>query len=232
MPVPKFIFVRHGEATHNVAFHEVGQAAFRDAKHKDAPLTPLGIQQAKALGQALAEAGHTIVDIWSSPLTRAIQTAQEIFEETDAQAIFLHDALLEKQGAGFVCHERKKAYELKDAYPAWSQTFLPEFPPFWISAEPDSALYQRMLSFVFFLAHLYRDKPEGSHVVVVSHGIALQTLLRKSLKNAEYVILTLDEVLHPTPSPASSGASSPASSPAMSPLGSPVASPQRPSTPV
>jgi broad specificity phosphatase PhoE len=232
MPVPKFIFVRHGEATHNVAFREVGQAAFRDAKNKDAPLTEVGVAQAKGLGKALAEAGHAIVDIWSSPLTRAIQTTQEIFEETDAQAIFLHDSLLEKQGAGYVCHERKKAYELKETYPAWSQTFLPEFPPFWISAEPDSALYQRMLSFVLLLAHLYRDKPEGQHVVIVSHGIALQTLMRKSLKNAEYAILSLEEILNPAPSPASSGASSPASSPAMSPLGSPVASPQRPSTPV
>jgi broad specificity phosphatase PhoE len=81
MPPPKFIFVRHGEAQHNVDFHVKGQAAFTDPANKDAPLTAEGIQQAKATANAL-ETIPLILGIWSSPLTRAIQTAEEIFKET------------------------------------------------------------------------------------------------------------------------------------------------------
>ncbi len=193
MPCPKFIFVRHGEAEHNVAFHEVGAAAFTDTKYRDAPLTQKGIEQAKATGQALAEL--PILDIWSSPLTRCIQTAEEIYEEVNVRDLYLHDSLLERLGGGHACNERKQLSELKKSYGLWSMEFLPDLPPFWSTRENHISLQRRMLSFVLLLARLYRDVPEGAHVLIVGHSDAISQLIRRPIKNAEHVVMTLEEIL-------------------------------------
>jgi broad specificity phosphatase PhoE len=74
--------------------------------------------------------------------------------------------------------------------------------PIWFDAENDTSLQRRMLSFILLLAHMYRDVPEGSHVVIVSHANALGALLHRSFKNAEHVVMTLEEILAvgaPTP---------------------------------
>jgi broad specificity phosphatase PhoE len=193
MPTPKFIFVRHGEAEHNVAFHKEGDAAFTNPAYKDAPLTEEGRKQARATGEALRDL--PILDIWSSPLTRAIQTGEEIYEEVNAQEVWLHDSLLERQGGGHVCNERKYKMDLRKAFPMWRREFLPEMQPMWFDAENDTSLQRRMLSFILLLAHIYRDVPADSHVVIVSHANALGALLHRSFKNAEYVIMSLEEVL-------------------------------------
>ena len=193
MPVPKFIFVRHGEAGHNVGFHEVGQAAFLDPKYKDAPLTPEGIQQAKAT--ALALAPLKVVDMWSSPLTRCIQTSEELYEEMNIGNLYLHDSLLERQGGGHICNERKYRIELKEVHTGWDTAFLPELPPVWVERENETSLQRRMLSFVLLLSEMYKKCPEESHVLLVSHADAIFSLTKKSLKNAEYVIMSLEEIL-------------------------------------
>jgi broad specificity phosphatase PhoE len=193
MPPPKFIFVRHGEAQHNVAFHEKGQAAFTDPAYKDAPLTQKGHEQARATGKALRE--FQILDIWSSPLKRAIQTGEEIYEEINCAELWLHDSLLEKQGNGYVCNERKYTMDIKKEFPIWKRDFLPEMQPIWFDAETETSLHRRMLSFVLLLAHLYKDVAAGSHVVIVGHGTALGSLLRWQFKNAEFAVLTLEEIL-------------------------------------
>lgn len=67
--------VRHGETTWNQTGRQQG--------HLDSPLTPLGIDQARAVGQALrqvlSDAGH--INIESSPLGRARKTADLICAE-------------------------------------------------------------------------------------------------------------------------------------------------------
>jgi probable phosphoglycerate mutase len=193
MPVPKFIFVRHGEAKHNVAFHEVGEAAFSDPANKDAPLTEQGMAQARATGAALHNL--KILDIWSSPLTRCIQTAEEIFEENNIQELWLHDSLLERLGGGHICNDRLSTHELKKEHPMWKREFLPELPPLWIDRENHTSLQRRMLSFILLLAHMYSDVSPDSHVVIVSHADALGALTHRPFKNAEHVILTLEEIL-------------------------------------
>jgi broad specificity phosphatase PhoE len=199
MPPPKFIFVRHGEAEHNVAFHEKGHAAFTDPAYRDAPLTQKGHEQARSTGKALSD--YKILDIWSSPLTRAIETAEEIFEEINCAEFWLHDSLLECLGGGHACNERKSRKDLKEKFPMWKRDFLPDLPPFWGTRENFTSLHRRMLSFVLLLAHLYKDVAEGSHVVIVSHADALGALTRRPFKNAEFAVLTLEEILAPAPIP-------------------------------
>lgn len=192
---PKFIFIRHGEADHNVAFRENNrdESVFLDEKYRDAPLTSKGIQEAKTTGIKLSE--RKILDIWSSPLTRCIQTAEEIFEETGAQDMYLHDSLLERLGGGHYCNERKSKQELKTKYNYINVKHLPEFGPLWIERENQTALFHRMLSFVLLLSSLYEKVPETLDICIVSHKDAIVTLTGKELQNAEPVILTLDEIL-------------------------------------
>jgi broad specificity phosphatase PhoE len=205
MPVPKFIFVRHGEAEHNYASHNgLGDKAFTDPKYKNAPLTAKGKQQAMAAGQDLREKGYPILDIWASPLTRTIETAEEIYEEINCGELWLHDSLLERLGGGHVCNERHYASNINKMFPIWKRDFLPEFPPFWLERENQTSLQRRMLSFVLLLAEMYKNVREGDCVLLVGHADAIFSLTRRSLKNAEYVVMTLEEILatdKPTASP-------------------------------
>ena len=194
--VLKFIFMRHGEAQHNKDFHAVGQSAFTDPKNKDAPLTELGLQQVRDATKTLS--GLNILDLWSSPLTRCIQTSQELFEELDIHCMYLHDSLLERQGGGHVCNTRKEKSELQDHI--FDMTFLPDFPPLWIKRENQTSLHYRMKIFVLMLSQMYKNHTDG-YVFIVGHGDAIGSLVYKSLKNAEYVIMTLDEVLNAKPAP-------------------------------
>ena len=191
---PKFIFVRHGEALHNVAFHKEGEniEVFTRAEFKDAPLSEAGIEQAKKVGEELAKLN--IIDLWSSPLTRALQTSMEIFEEATIHNLYMHDSLLEFLGGNQPCNERKTRAEIEKEYSYWDTKFLPDLPPYWARAEPLSIVHHRMKTFVLWLAHVYKDQPDSYHIVIVSHKNAILALTGKDLKNAEYVILGVDEL--------------------------------------
>jgi broad specificity phosphatase PhoE len=193
MPCPKFIFVRHGQAEHNVAAHgPEGDKAYENPAYKDAPLTPEGVKQAKATGEALADL--KILDIWASPLTRTIQTAEEIFEETSAQKLYLHDNLLELLGGGHICNDRKPKSEIKSQFPLWRTEYLPELPPFWKERENQYSMHSRMDMLIYLLAQIYKDSPEDSYVCIVSHWGAIHSFTGKALNNAEYVIHTLEDL--------------------------------------
>jgi broad specificity phosphatase PhoE len=190
---PTFIFIRHGEAEHNVAFHTIGLSAFTKEEYRDAPLTEKGKEQGRTLASKLKE--YKILDIWSSPLTRAIQTAEELFEELDCGKINLHDNLLELLGGGNVCNERKSKHDIKKAYGHWTTTYLADTPAQWITFENPYALQQRMLMFVMLMAEIYKDAPPSRHLIVVSHANALAALTGEKLENAECKFMTFDEIM-------------------------------------
>ncbi|MBI21925.1 MAG: hypothetical protein CL780_06740 [Chloroflexi bacterium] len=66
----QFFFIRHGESESNIV---TGLAA---AKNYDAPMTKRGHNQALALGKRLNKSGIIFDRIYSSSLTRAIQTTE------------------------------------------------------------------------------------------------------------------------------------------------------------
>ena len=84
------VFIRHGHATHNQAFLLEGECAYFSEKHANAPLTPLGHTQTKALSVPCVER------IFVSPLYRCIQTARNVFGQYTV--LYLHDGLMETQG--------------------------------------------------------------------------------------------------------------------------------------
>lgn len=80
MAVTEIWLVRHGESTANVAAAraEAAGADVIEVDHRDAdvPLSPLGEEQSRALGQELADRGvdDVPVALWVSPYRRAQQT--------------------------------------------------------------------------------------------------------------------------------------------------------------
>lgn len=96
----KIILVRHGETDWNR--HEVFRGQI------DVPLNQNGLKQARALGDALK--GQKLDAIYSSPLSRAVQTAEEIAKfqnlNVDVEDGFLDLSYGEWQG---VSHEEVKA---------------------------------------------------------------------------------------------------------------------------
>lgn len=193
MPSPKFIFVRHGQAEHNVAFHEKGEGVFHDKAYEDAPLTSEGLEQVKTT--AITLRSYEITDIWCSPLSRCIQTAEEILEETSAQEIYFHDNLLECQGGGHICNERKSKRELKKKFGFENMDYLAELPAYYSNRETLTETCVRMRMLLLFLADLYKGLPESKTICIVSHETALYALTGKLLKNAEFVVLSLEECL-------------------------------------
>lgn len=189
---PKFIFIRHGEAEHNVAFHQFGETVFKDEQYRDAPLTENGIKQAQELAKQLES--YKILDAWCSPLKRCRQTTEELFEELCINKIYLHDCLLERQGRGYVCNERKSKEELHESSYLFDASFLPDKPAEWNEMESSTVLLQRTKMLVLQLADMYKNVDESYHILIVGHGDALGSLLNKSLKNAEFVVMGVDEL--------------------------------------
>ena len=71
----RLYFVRHGESTANLLW-EFSNSGF---KH---PLTEKGIEQARAVARSLS--GLQVEQIYSSPVMRAVQTAQILAESLQA----------------------------------------------------------------------------------------------------------------------------------------------------
>lgn len=193
---PTFIFIRHGEAEHNVAYHTEGVSAFSKELYRDALLTTKGVEQARtAAAQIIEKVGMDFLDIWCSPLSRCIQTGEELFEELNCCDLYLHDNLLECQGGNNLCNERRTKKEIKKLHGAWKTTYIAENGPVWIEYENPYSLRTRMLMFVLFLAHLYKDNTDKEYVLVVSHKDAIAALTGKHLTNAEFLVMKMDEIL-------------------------------------
>ena len=163
-----------------MAFHTIGAGAFTKEEYRDAPLTETGKEQTRTSALKLKE--YKILDIWTSPLTRAIQTAEELFEELDCGEIILHDNLLELLGGGNVCNERKPKYELKKSFEHWTTKYLADLPARWLPFENAYSVQQRMLMFVMLMAEIYKEESSDTHLIVVSHAQAIAALTGKSLK--------------------------------------------------
>jgi len=95
-----FIFVRHGQATHNTG---TAPAAYIDPANADAALTGVGVQQAYDL--RAAGLGRGADAIFCSPLRRCWQTLRLGIPGADRRPVELDDRLMEPQGSA-VCNRR------------------------------------------------------------------------------------------------------------------------------
>jgi broad specificity phosphatase PhoE len=154
-----------------------------------------GEEQALAAGRDIAaNITKQACALWSSPLTRCIQTAANVMASVSVPPghVSVHDNLLEMMSRGHVCNERATRDEIASAWPQFNSAALPDSGPVWSSAEPPSSVKTRMQMMVQYLQHKYASA--RLPVIVVSHHDALFELTGKSLSNGQHYVIDDERV--------------------------------------
>ena len=156
-------FLRHGQTDWNLQFKMQGR--------EEVPLNQSGIAQAvdcaKGLKKAKDECGIEFTKIVSSPLSRAVDTAKIIKEETGCEIFEIDERVIERdfgELSGLVYEEYSKA------------TFnnVPEIK----TVETVEALLERINAFI-------KEKIKiGERVLIVTHGAVTRIFARYSEKSA------------------------------------------------
>ncbi len=167
MPEPQeLVLIRHGQSTANATGVWQGQLEF--------PLSEEGRRQARLAGRALA--GESLDGLYSSPLSRAFETARIIAQEAGFSGeVLAVEGLMERQG-GLL--EGTTLAEREARYPELMRKFLsiPEEEG-WavVGAETDEEVLAR---FELSISEIRARHPAGARIVVVSHGGAMRAFLR------------------------------------------------------
>lgn len=157
----ELILIRHGETPWNRERRMQGQL--------NTPLSGLGLAQAEATGARLA--AHAFTALYSSDLKRAHDTASAI-SRCSGKPIVVDPALRER---AFGIFEGLTADEISQKYPAENERFAARDPDYVIpGGESARAFYERALACMERIAGRHR----GECVVVVTHGLVLDTLYR------------------------------------------------------
>ena len=168
MPEPQeLLLVRHGESTANAKGIWQGQMEF--------PLSERGRAQASLAGHGLSR--QPFEGLYSSPLSRAFETAEIIRDRTGfAGEVVPVEGLSERNGGILEGHTWD---EQERRNPELARKFLaiPEEER-WalVGAETDEEVIAR---FEEALSSIRALHPEGSRIVVVSHGGVMRAFLRE-----------------------------------------------------
>lgn len=160
----KLYFIRHGETVWNTQAKLQGKS--------DIPLNEKGVALARVTGEALADV--PFADIYSSPLKRALQTAQLVAGDRDVPIVT--DRRLEEIGfgiwEGLSCH--------KDHYEIPSDSFQDFFlDPFGYQPPAQGETVRHVCGRTAdFLEELIRKMgKEESNVLISCHGCTLRALM-------------------------------------------------------
>src|SRR5688572_9082277 len=167
MPEPQeLLLVRHGQSTANAKGIWQGQMEF--------PLSERGRVQAGLAGLGLA--GEPFEGLYSSPLSRAFQTAEIIRDRAGfAGEVVPVDGLSERSGGILEGHTWA---EQERRNPELAKKFLaiPEEER-WalVGAETDEEVISR---FGEAISTISANHPDGGRIVIVSHGGVMRAFLR------------------------------------------------------
>jgi len=195
-------FIRHGQSEGNVAGRLQGW--------QDAPLTPLGERQAVRAATALATflqaAEVSVATVYSSPLQRALRTADVISQAIGAPLEI--DPGLREMHFGRV--EGLTDVEWKDCFPellaGWHQ--LDDLDFGWPEGETRRAFYNRIETAI---GGIVARQPPGANAVIVAHGGVISSYLshlttgewhhwrRFSVGNCSITHVTLEPERHTPP---------------------------------
>ncbi len=157
----ELILIRHGETAWNRERRMQGQT--------DTPLSDIGRAQAEAVGQRLA--GHAFVALYSSDLARAWDTAAAI-ARASGREIVREPALRERT---FGVFEGLTYDEMSLRFPAEHARFSARDPDYAVpGGESPRQFFERSLACLERIAAAHA----GQSVVVVTHGLVLDTLHR------------------------------------------------------
>lgn len=164
MPTTEFCLIRHGETAWNIRGLYQGSS--------DEPLNEHGIAQATALGRAMH--GETWDVVVSSPLLRALRTAQIVAEAIGFPGDDIEtDARLQERSYGVAEGMTLEDREIR--YPGDT----------WEGFENDDALHERIRAVMADLAARY----PGKRVMVVTHSRWMIEALR-ILSDGEIAMLS------------------------------------------
>ena len=157
------VLLRHGQTPMSVQKRYAGRS--------DVPLTDLGVQQAAAAAKRLASAGLDV--IVTSPLLRAVQTAEEVAAATGATVV-TDDGFRE---ADFGAWEGLTFAEVQERWPAEMAAWLadPEVAP--PGGESLAGVNERVTA---ALRRVLAAR-ERQTVLVVSHVTPIKTLVAAAL---------------------------------------------------
>ena len=167
------ILLRHGQSEWNLHF----SATRKDPGIPDAPLTPLGVEQAEAAACALA--GENIRRIIASPYTRALQTAAPV-----ARALGIPVLVnpLVRERYFFSCDIGSPRSHMARAWPEHDFAHLDEV--WWPGVE-------ELADGVVARATLFRAEmaalPDWSDTLVVSHWGFILTMTGTSVANGQWL---------------------------------------------
>ena len=154
--MPRLYILRHGQTEFNLQRRVQG--------HCDSPLTELGVEQAHAAGAWLADQGVRFERIFSSPLGRALATAEIVREELAAAGLPAPevepvDGLIERSYGPF---ESGPAADVPAELWDPGEALVP------YGGEGSAALRERIVGAITGLMHSSRAQT----VLAVSHGSA------------------------------------------------------------
>ena len=157
------VLLRHGQTAMSVERRYSGLS--------DVPLTETGLRQAAAAAKRLAGAG--ISAIVSSPLQRAVQTAEEVAAVTGAGVTTDEDF----RETDFGAWEGLTFAEVRERWPAELTTWLadPAVPP--PGGESFAAVSERVTA---ALDRVLQDR-ERQAILIVSHVTPIKTLVASAL---------------------------------------------------
>lgn len=168
MPEPQeLLLVRHGQSTANAKGIWQGQMDF--------PLSKEGRRQASLAARALSR--DPFEGLYSSPLSRAFETAEIIREKTGfAGEVVPVSGLSERHGGILEGHTWA---EQEQQNPELAKKFLaiPEEER-WalVGAETDEEVIAR---FEEAISSIHARHPDGARIVIVSHGGVMRAFLRE-----------------------------------------------------
>lgn len=149
----KIYLIRHGETDWNVQGRLQGR--------EDIPMNENGILQAKQCGQALERVKFGA--IISSPLSRAIRTAEIIAEHNGITKIIIEEDLTERDFFKL----SGLTYKERDAFFATGQE---------AGIELKEVLYNRMMACIRKYAEIHQNE---DNIAMISHGAAINAVLTK-----------------------------------------------------
>jgi glucosyl-3-phosphoglycerate phosphatase len=176
--------IRHGQSTFNAIHETTGH----DPLIYDAPLSPLGHTQVAAAAKAYSDVRYDI--IFTSPLTRAIQTAKGIFGAATPLVVNASHS----EWANWSCNMGRRATELSADFPDLDFNHLEG--DWWhkggplnsngIPCEPIESLLGRVAEFRAMIAARAEEK-----IAVVGHGDFFYHLTNRFMNNCERVEMML-----------------------------------------
>jgi len=193
------IFIRHGESTHNLKFRECTtwwSCQCFNINLRDSPLSSQGKAQVEKVRKQLETSHVQVQVVLTSPLTRALQTAQIAFAKTNVP---IEVNALQREAIRNRCDIGRSPDVLAKEFPSidftklekvwWytSQVKSPNCKSMREPLEPESVVDERVQQF-----RSYLQSRSEECIGIIGHSLFFKKLTNRSFENAEMRRLFMD----------------------------------------